>query len=213
MLSPKITHQSNPSGLIKYWVGRILLTLMGWKVEGELPAEKKFLMIGSPHTSNWDFPIGLATLYVFRLRISWVGKDTLFRWPFGGFMRWLGGIGVDRAHPAGVAEQLAKQLAEAEHQVLLITPSGTRGKRAYWKSGFYRIAQAAGVPIVCGSLDFRTKTARVGLTLRPTGNLHADMDKIRAYYADTTGKRPENSTPIRLREEDETPLPNDGNGD
>ena len=207
MQSPKLTHQSNPSGLIKYWVGRILLTLMGWKVEGALPADKKFLMIGSPHTSNWDFPIGLATLYVFRLRISWVGKDTLFRWPFGGFMRWLGGIGVDRANPAGVADQLARQLAEADKQVLLITPSGTRGKRDYWKSGFYRIALAADVPLVCGSLDFRTKTARVGLSFRPTGDLKADMDKIRNYYADTTGLRPENSTPIRLREENEADLP------
>ncbi|MCW8943406.1 MAG: lysophospholipid acyltransferase family protein [Sedimenticola sp.] len=207
MLGPQITHQSNPSGLIRYWVGRILLTLLGWKVEGHLPADKKFLMIGSPHTSNWDFPIGLATLYVFRLRIAWVGKDTLFRWPFGGFMRWLGGIGVDRSNPAGIAQQLARQLAEADRQVLLITPSGTRGKRTCWKSGFYRIARAANVPIVCGSLDFRTKTARIGLSLMPTGDITADMDQIRANYANTTGLHPENSTPIRLREEQDAPLP------
>lgn len=207
MPSPSITHHSDPSGLIRYWVGRALLKLLGWKVEGQLPADKKFLMIGAHHTSNWDFPIGLATLYVFRLRISWVGKDTLFRWPFGGFMRWLGGIAVDRANPGGITEQLAKQLADAERQVLLITPSGTRGRRDYWKSGFYRIAQAANVPIVCGSLDFPTRTARIGLALFPTGNIKADMDQIRAYYADTAGRHPDNATPVRLREEQEDSLP------
>ncbi|TVO76945.1 lysophospholipid acyltransferase family protein [Sedimenticola selenatireducens] len=203
-----INHQCHTTSLISYWVGRILLSILGWKVEGEVPPGCKFVLVGAPHTSNWDFPIGLATLYVFRLHVTWVGKDTLFKWPFGGFMRWLGGIGVDRSHPAGVADHLANRIKDAQSMVLVITPSGTRGKREYWKSGFYRIALAADVPLLCGALDYQSKTARLGLSFKPTGDLKSDMDRIRDYYKDMSAAYPENATPIRLREEDDLPLPN-----
>lgn len=207
MRSSRITHDCPATNLISYWFGRFILTLMGWKVEGEIPPGGKFVLIGAPHTSNWDFPIGISATYLLRLRINWVGKHTLFRWPYGGFMRWMGGIAVDRSRPAGIAEQLAEQLRKADRMVLAITPDGTRGRRDYWKSGFYRIAQAAGVPLLCGSLDYASKTARIGLCFAPTGDIQADMERIRAFYANATGARPENHTPIRLHEELEDPLP------
>lgn len=207
MRSARITHDCQSTSLFSYWVGRLLLTLAGWKVEGEIPPGGKFLVIGAPHTSNWDFPIGIAVTYLLRLKVHWVGKHTLFRWPYGGIMRWLGGIGVDRSNPTGVVEQLAQQLRVADRMVLAITPDGTRGPRAYWKSGFYRIAVAAGVPLLCGSMDFSTKTARLGLCFVPTGDMRADMERIRAFYAGVSGANPGNHTPIRLREELENPLP------
>jgi 1-acyl-sn-glycerol-3-phosphate acyltransferase len=201
MRSAQISHQCHASSLVSYWIGRLLLGIMGWKVEGEVPPGSKFILIGAPHTSNWDFPIGLATIYVFRMRVTWVGKDTLFKWPFGWFMRWLGGIGVDRGHPAGVADHLANSIKDADSMVLVITPSGTRGKREYWKSGFYRIALAANVPLLCGALDYKSKTAHIGLSFKPSGDLKNDMDRIRDYYREMSAAYPENSTPIRLREE------------
>ncbi|WP_428610037.1 lysophospholipid acyltransferase family protein [Sedimenticola sp.] len=201
MRSPRITHDCPSTSLVSYWIGRGLLTLLGWKVEGEVPTGTNFVVIAAPHTSNWDFPIGLAAAYLLRLRVNWIGKHTLFRWPYGGFMRWLGGIGVDRSNPAGIAEQMAQQLKNADRMVLAITPDGTRGRREYWKSGFYRIALAAKVPIFCGALDYRTKTVRIGLSFLPSGDISADMAQIRAFYADVSGANPDNHTPIRLSEE------------
>lgn len=207
MRSARIAHDCPSTSLVSYWIGRLVLTLMRWKVEGEIPAGRKFLLIGAPHTSNWDFPIGIAVTYLLRVKIHWVGKHTLFRWPYGGFMRWLGGIGVDRSQPAGVVHQLAQQLRAAERMILAITPDGTRGRRDYWKSGFYRIALEAEVPILCGALDFSTRTARLGLCFMPTGDMAADMERIRTFYDGVTGARPQNHTPIRLREELETTPP------
>ncbi len=201
MRSPSITHECPSTGIISYWIGRLILAIMGWKIEGELPPGRKFVLIGAPHTSNWDFVVGIAVTYVLRVRVHWIGKHTLFRWPYGAFMHWLGGIGVDRTHPAGVVEQLADQLRRAERMVLLITPDGTRSKRECWKSGFYRIALAAKVPLLCGSVDFSSKTARIGLCFEPTGDVAADMQRIREFYAGVSGAYPEKSSPVRLREE------------
>ncbi len=206
MRSARITHDCPSTGLVGYWIGRLVLTLLGWRVEGEPPAGRKFLLIAAPHTSNWDFPIGIAVTYLLRIKIHWVGKHTLFRWPYGGIMRWLGGIGVDRINPAGVAEQLAQRIRTSERIILAITPDGTRGPRKYWKSGFYRIAQAADVPLLCGYLDYASKTARLGLCFVPTGDIPADMARIRTFYAGASGANPKNHTPIRLREELEKPL-------
>ena len=201
MIGSKITHNAPASGLIKYWMARLYFLLTGWKVTGELPQDKKFVLIGAPHTSNWDFPIGLALTFVFRLKTRWMGKHTLFEGVKGFIMRALGGIAVDRSHPNGVVGQMAEALKHADQLVIMLAPSGTRKKMPNWKSGFYHIAHQANVPIVCGYLDFNNKEANIGLTLMPTGNVKQDMALIREYYEGISAKYPEMSTPVILAEE------------
>ncbi len=202
MLSPKISHDGPATGLISYWIGRMGLQLTGWDVEGDIPAGGKWVIIGAPHTTNWDFFLGLAVSYVFRMKVSWMGKHTLFRWPLGRIMRGLGGIPVDRENPQGVVEQIAGRLRDSSRLAILLTPSGTRRKREYWRSGFYRIALAAQVPILCGYLDYTRKKACLSLSFIPTGNVTSDMDRIRAFYEGVQGKYPEQTTRVRLKGED-----------
>lgn len=169
---------------------------------GQVPAGEKFVLIGAPHTSNWDFPFALLALYTLRLKVSWIGKDTLFKRPFGGFMRWLGGIAINRDNPHGVVDQIAKQFRDSRKLAIAIAPSGTRKKRDYWKSGFYRIAHAAQVPLLCGYLDYGHKKACLGPCFVPTGNVKEDMDRIRDFFKGIQGKFPDMTTRIRLKDED-----------
>ena len=201
-MSSHMRHDGPATGLIPYWFGRLWLGLRGWKVVGQVPAGGKFVLIGAPHTSNWDFPFGLAAVSVFRLKVSWLGKDALFRRPFGGLMRGLGGIAINRESPHGAVEQIVQQFVQAKKLAVLVTPSGTRKKRDYWKSGFYWIAHAAQVPVLCGYLDYRRKEACLGLSFVPTDSIKDDMDRIREFYEGVQGKHPELRTRIRLRDED-----------
>ena len=210
MIGPKLTHNGPSSGIVTYWIGRLWLRLFGWDVKGQIPDDKKYVLIGAAHTSNWDFPFGIAALYVYRLKISWIGKKELFKWPYGWFMRWLGGIPVDRKSPKGIAMQLVQKLRSSEKLILVIAPSGTRKKMDFWKSGFYRIAFHAQVPIVCGYIDFEKKEALVGLKLMPTGNIKKDMDKIRGFFEGVKGKYPEMMTPVRLKDENTILQPKNG---
>ena len=166
------------------------LKLCGWRVEGALPPLSKFVLIAAPHTSNWDFPLMLAAAFVYRVKLYWLGKHTLFRGPFGVLFRWLGGIPIDRRAAQDLVAQAVAQFAQAEHFVLAVPPEGTRQKVRRWKTGFYYIALGAGVPVVLGFLDYRRKVAGFGPTLMPTGDLTADLHSIRAFYANVTGKYP-----------------------
>jgi len=201
MQSSKITHDGPVTGLIPYWIGRLWMWFSGWDVVGQVPAGGKFVLIGAPHTSGWDLPFGLAAVYLFRLKVSWMGKDALFRKPFGGIMRWLGGVAINRDSPHGVVDQVAGQLRDSRKLIILITPSGTRKKGDYWKSGFYRIAYAAQIPILCGYLDYSRKEACLGLSFVPTGDIKNDMERIREFYEGRQGKYHELTTIIRLKEE------------
>jgi 1-acyl-sn-glycerol-3-phosphate acyltransferase len=201
MRNPSITHDGPISGLIPYWIGRIWMGLFGWNVVGQIPAGGRFVLIGAPHTSGWDFPFTLAAVYVFRLKISWMGKRSLFKKPFGIILKWLGGIAIDRESNHGVVDHMAQRFKESKTLVVAVAPSGTRKKRDYWKSGFYRIAHAAQVPILCGFLDYDRKRAGLGLSFVPTGNVSEDMDRIRAFYAGIQGKHPELATTVRLLDE------------
>ncbi len=182
-------------------LARRALRLVGWSPLGERPLEEKFVLIAAPHTSNWDLPLMLLLAIHFDLSISWVGKHTLFRRPFGGLMRWLGGIAVDRRAHHDLVAHLSEVFANAERLVIAVPAEGTRGRTEHWKSGFYWIARGAGVPIVLGTLDYATKRGGFGPTLRPTGNVAADMDLIRAFYADKVGLHPEKFGPVRLADE------------
>jgi len=133
-----------------------------------------------------------------------MGKDALFGGLFGLFMKHLGGIPVDRSSPHGVVNQIADRIKISDKIVVALSPSGTRKRMDYWRSGFYWIALTAEVPILCGFLDFKRKEAGVGLTLQPSGDVVKDMDQIREFYSNITGKHPELTSIIRLKEENTT---------
>jgi 1-acyl-sn-glycerol-3-phosphate acyltransferase len=184
-------------------LGATFLRLVGWRVEGRLPpGVSRAVVIAAPHTTNWDLPYMLAVSWVLGVRPSWLGKRELFRWPLGWLMRWLGGIPVDRGRRGNMVEQAAARLRDADRLFLVIPPSGTRSRAAHWKSGFYHVARAARVPIVCAFLDYATRTGGIGPVFVPTGDLGGDMDRLRVFYREVRGKYPDNETPIRLAEED-----------
>lgn len=202
MLPPRIQHNGPSTGIVKYWLARLWLQLLGWNVVGEFPQSSKFILVGGPHTSNWDFVIGIPALYVLRLKAYWMGKDTLFKWPYGSIMRALGGISIDRRSAHGVVAQTAQQLNQHDRLVVLIPAKGTRTKTRYWKSGFYHIAREANVPVVCSYLDYASKTACVGYSFYPSGNVKQDMQAVRQFYTSVSGKHPHLEDIIRLKEED-----------
>jgi 1-acyl-sn-glycerol-3-phosphate acyltransferase len=132
-------------------------------------------------------------------RVSWMGKDALFRWPYGFAMRWLGGMPIIRHKRHNVVQQMAQTFAEREKLIVGILPEGTRRKRDHWKSGFYYIAQQAGVPILLSFLDYRRKLCYMGPTLTPSGDVEADLKIIREFYKDVRGKYPKNVSDIRFK--------------
>jgi len=166
------------------------------------PAGGVGVLVGAPHTSNWDFVLMLALAWDLGIPVRYLGKKSLFTPPFGWLMRALGGIPVDRANPAGLVDAVVSRLEAGERFYLVVTPEGTRGKGRYWKSGFLRIATAAHLPVTLGYVDGPTRTTGLGLTFTPTGDVRADMDVVRAFYADKRGVRPALRTEPRLREED-----------
>jgi len=190
----------------KRTIGARALAMRGWTIAGEPPPpDPVVVMIAAPHTSAWDFPLMLWLSWASGVEPLFLAKDELFRGPMGPFMRSVGGLKVDRSNPQGVVEDLAARASTAEHFQLVIAVEGTRAKKTYWKSGFYRIAQQAGVPMCLGFCDGPTRTIGYGPTIRPSGDIRADMDLIRAFYADKHGVNPERRTEPRLREEDDPP--------
>ena len=185
-------------------IARLYWRLSRWTVVSEpLPAHGAGILIGAPHTSNWDFVHMLAISAEAGISVKYLGKKALFTPPFGWLMRALGGIPVDRSAPQGLVEDLSARVRAGERFYLVITPEGTRSAGTYWKSGFYRIALDTGLPITLGFVDRTTMTAGLGPTFTPSGDVHADMDFIRAFYADKTGHDPARRTEPRLREEDD----------
>lgn len=182
---------------LAHWVFRRL----GWKFEGGLPDDPKMIVIGAPHTSNWDFLVFMAAMGAFDIRARYLGKHSLFRWPLGFFFRALGGIPVDRRKPGGVVGQVAEAFATSEEMTLVIAPEGTRSLAPRWKSGFLAMARAADVPVVPGVLDWGGKTLTLAPPIRIEDDVVAFMERIRQAYAGATGKRPELQGPIRVVEE------------
>jgi 1-acyl-sn-glycerol-3-phosphate acyltransferase len=155
-------------------------------------------MIVAPHTSNWDMPIGMAIVFAFKLKLNWLAKESLFRWPFGGLIRWLGGIPINRSKSCDVVARSIQVFKDKEKMIMVIAPEGTRKKANYWKTGFYHIAIGANVPIVMGFIDYARKMGGIGPTLIPTGDIEFDMRKIRCFYDKITGKIPDKSTPAMI---------------
>lgn len=187
-------------------LARFWLRLWRWRaVAPAADVPDRCVMIAAPHTTNWDFPLTLALAVVSGVKINWLGKDALFAGPMGPLMRRLGGVPIDRAAPNGMVGQLADELRASTHMVLVVPAEGTRSRTEHWRSGFYRIAEQAGVPIVCAFVDRRTRTGGFGPVILPGGDLSADMDVIRAFYAGKTGLRPHRFGPVRLRDEESPP--------
>lgn len=166
------------------------LKLTGWKLDGQLPpGQGKCVLIAAPHTSNWDLPYTLMVAFALRLTPYWLGKASIFRWPFGPLMRWLGGIAVDRSKSTNLVEASAAALVAVDDDVqLIVPPEGTRSKTRYWKTGFYWIAVKAQVPIVMAYMDYPRKLSGLGEVFHPTGDVEADMAVIKKFYAQFKGK-------------------------
>ncbi|MDX1547110.1 MAG: lysophospholipid acyltransferase family protein [Rhodothermales bacterium] len=173
------------------WFGRTLLRLLGWRVVGEVPNIPKCVVIGAPHTSNWDFVVAMGAKLGMGIDVRFLGKDTLFRPPLGWLMRRLGGTPVDRSVPRGAVAQAVAQFEQHERFYLGLSPEGTRKRVEQWRTGFYHIAHAAGVPILPFYFDFPSRTFGLGPLVHPTGDLGADVARLRAFYAPFTGKNPE----------------------
>lgn len=171
----------------------LILKLVGWRAVGTPPAEKRFVLIAAPHTSNWDFPLMLMVVLKLRLRLYWMGKNSLFVFPFGFLMRWLGGIPIDRSRSHNTVDQVSQLYRERESLIILIPPEGTRSKVKRWKTGFYHIANNTDIPILMGYLDAAKKEAGLADFFHPTNNPEQDMEAIRQFYASKTGINPENA--------------------
>jgi 1-acyl-sn-glycerol-3-phosphate acyltransferase len=183
-----------------------VLRVARWRPEGSAPNEQKYVLIAAPHTSNWDLLYLLALSFYLEVNVSWLGKDSLFRGPIGFVLRRFGGVPVPRGQRSGMVESLVEDFDRAESLVIEIPPEATRGHTDHWKSGFYRVALAAHVPIVCGYLDYRHRVGGFELVVQPTGDLEADMAVFRSFYADKQGKFPDQVGEVRLRAEDATQL-------
>lgn len=161
---------------------RRLLGVFGWRIEGLLPDEPRFVVIVAPHTSNWDFFICIMAMFGVGLRLSWLGKHSIFFWPATPMLRWLGGEAVDRREPLGVVEAAIMRFTARPQWALGLSPEGTRKFIPEWKTGFYRIAVGAGVPIVPVALDYHRHSLAIGSPMWPTGDLDADLARLRAPF-------------------------------
>lgn len=187
--------------MIRRLVSRLYWACSRWTLAGEPAPGRPSVLIGAPHTSNWDFVLMLAIAWRHGIEFRWLGKQSLFTGWRGPIMRGLGGIPVDRADAGRVVDEVVARVRDGEVFGLVVTPDGTRGANTYWKSGFYRIARETGLPVTLGFVDRTTMTTGLGPTFELTGDVGADMDRIRAFYADKSGLRPHLRTEPRLSSE------------
>jgi len=165
-----------------------VFSALGFRFEGEIPNLRKFVIIAAPHTSNWDFPLAMGAKLTLGIHASWVGKHTIFRWPFSVLLRALGGIPVNRSATNDIVQQIIGEFARRERMVFALAPEGTRSKVERWRTGFYHIAHGAGVPIVPAVLDWGQRTIRLLPPFTTTGNADSDIEALRAMYAGVKGK-------------------------
>ncbi|WP_334078667.1 1-acyl-sn-glycerol-3-phosphate acyltransferase [Microbulbifer sp. M83] len=178
-------------------VAKLLLKLHGWRVVADESALKlkKYVLLGAPHTTNWDGYYFILTALKLGLVPQWMGKDKLFKFPLGGMMRWFGGIAVDRSKANNLVEATVEQFKRSASLVIAVPPEGTRGMAERWKTGFYHIARGAGVPVVCGFINFPRKEVGMGPAFEMSADLARELERFRDFYADKIGKFPERYTP------------------
>ena len=165
----------------------------GWTTVGALPAVPKFVIVGAPHTSNWDFLVFIGTVETLGRRVRFIGKTSLFRWPMGGLMRALGGVPVERNVRQDMVSQVVAQIAHHDRFALIVAAEGTRSPTTRWRTGFYQIALKAGIPIVCAGPNYPLKQGIIGPVITPTGDYDADMRPAFAFFRTLAPKFPERS--------------------
>lgn len=176
-------------------IAKLYFRLIGWKTQNNIPAEVvKFVMIGAPHTSNWDFPITMAALSIMRVKTNYLAKKELFRFPLGIIMRFFGGMPVDRSRSTGMVDAMIQEFGKHDKLIMMVPPEGTRSYVKEWKSGFYRVAVGAGVPIVLGFLDYGRKIAGFERVFYPTGDYQKDLLEIQSFYRTVQARYPERSS-------------------
>jgi 1-acyl-sn-glycerol-3-phosphate acyltransferase len=178
-----------------------LMGVFGWKVILEPPTEKKYVLVGYPHTSNWDFLPALGWIWGSGVRGSWVGKAELFNGAMKPIMTWLGGIPVERDKSKNFVQKVADIFAQRQELFLIIAAEGTRSRAEYWKTGFYYIALEAKVPLALAYMDWKRKEIGIGAYYTPTGDLETDWKAIKDFFGDKTGRDPSKQSPIRLKSE------------
>jgi 1-acyl-sn-glycerol-3-phosphate acyltransferase len=195
-----MSQQQRPSDYPAWFtaLARLIYRVFGWRAEGGPPNVPKFVLIGAPHTSNWDGVHMFLTSTSLGVRMYWLGKHTLFKPPLGWLMSWVSGIPVNRQATKNAVEQVVDIFEERDHFALIIAPEGTRKKVDYWKTGFYYIALGAGVPIVMAYIDYPRKRAGLGPAIMPSGDIEADFEIFRAFYADKVGLYPDHRGAVAL---------------
>ncbi|MGZ5572719.1 MAG: lysophospholipid acyltransferase family protein [Usitatibacter sp.] len=187
LLGPAIPRRG--SGTMRA-IGRLALAAMGWRMEGEVPNLPKFVIAVAPHTSNWDFVVGVAAMFALDLRLAFLGKHTLFRGPLGGAMRWIGGIPVDRSSSHGVVTQSVDAFSRMQRRILVIAPEGTRKRVPHFKEGFLHIARGANVPVMLATLDWKARCVRFGPTFEVGEDIEQERRRAEAFFAPILGRNP-----------------------
>jgi len=172
------------------WLLLIWFVRSGWTISGSLPPDRKFVIMGASHTSNWDFLVFLGAVHALGRQVHFIGKHSLFKWPLGGFMHALGGVPVDRSARQDLVSQIVAQFDAHDDFILVIAPEGTRSATRQWKTGFYQIAMKAGVPIVCAGPDYPTKRGVFGPVIRPTGDYDEDLMPAFAFFRTLVPRHP-----------------------
>lgn len=174
------------------YIIRRLMAFWGWKIQGQKPKYKKFVLTAAPHTSNWDFVLAVLAFYVLGIKGKFTIKKELFFFPFGPILRMLGGFPIDRkSKNSGTVDQMLEEFNKREELVFLVTPEGTRSGNQDWKKGFYYLAMGAKVPIILGYADYEKKVVGIGPVFFPGGEVEEDIEKMKDFYRDKKGRFPE----------------------
>lgn len=193
VLDGSTARPARPNGAfaeLSRWVCTAFLRFGGWKMRGDWPGLEKAVLLAAPHTSNWDGLNMLAAAGYYRIKLRWMGKKSLTQGPFGGLIKWLGCVPVDRGANKDMVKSMTEAFAAEARLILAISPEGTRTLTHEWKSGFYHIARSAGVPILLSVLDYGTRSISLAAVVTPSGDYEADLALIQSYYRDAVGKRP-----------------------
>lgn len=188
---PKLSRNTPRLGnAFSRWLGRSVLSVKGWRFEGQFPEHKKMVICVAPHTSNWDFVIGLAVAFSLQLKISFFGKHNIFIPPFKGILRRWGGIPIERSKTHGIVKQMISEVSSARQMLLCLAPEGTRSAVSPWKTGFLHIAHQSNVPVFLIGLDYQRRVIVLGPCFQPSDNTQLEIAKVYQFYAKVPAKYP-----------------------